>query len=399
MSLVWKLLRQHISIPQLLGFFLANLFGMFIVMLGYQFYCDVVPAFSSEDSFMSSDYLIVSKKLGMANTISGRSGIFTNTDIEDLESQPFVKGVGKFVRAEYQLQATMGVDGQSLINTELFFESVPDRFVDVPLKEWKYEPGRREVPIILPRSYVNMYNFGYAQSHHLPKISESVLGMVDVRILIHGNGKRDEFRGKVIGFSSRLNTILVPQAFMEWSNGEYAPGEQSDASRLIMEVTSPADERISQYVEDHGFEIEDEKLQAEKTMYFLKLVVGLVMIIGLIISALSFYILMLSVYLLLQKNAEKLENLLLIGYSTTRTARPYQLLTIGLNLLVFILALVLLWFVRGYYIDVIESVFPTIGSSSILPALSVGLILFVVVSIINLFVIWKKIMGIWKRKE
>ena len=31
MNLVWKLLRQHISIPQLAGFFLANLVGMFIV--------------------------------------------------------------------------------------------------------------------------------------------------------------------------------------------------------------------------------------------------------------------------------------------------------------------------------------------------------------------------------
>ena len=32
-TLVWKLLRQHISIGQLAGFFLANLFGMMIVLL------------------------------------------------------------------------------------------------------------------------------------------------------------------------------------------------------------------------------------------------------------------------------------------------------------------------------------------------------------------------------
>lgn len=31
MNLVWKLLRQHISIPQITGFLFANLFGMFIV--------------------------------------------------------------------------------------------------------------------------------------------------------------------------------------------------------------------------------------------------------------------------------------------------------------------------------------------------------------------------------
>ena len=40
-TLVWKLLRQHISIGQLAGFFLANLFGMMIVLLSVQFYNEV----------------------------------------------------------------------------------------------------------------------------------------------------------------------------------------------------------------------------------------------------------------------------------------------------------------------------------------------------------------------
>ena len=70
MNLVWKLLRQHISIPQLAGFFLANLVGMFIVMLGVQFYRDILPVFTSEDSFMKSDFLIINKKVGMGNALS-----------------------------------------------------------------------------------------------------------------------------------------------------------------------------------------------------------------------------------------------------------------------------------------------------------------------------------------
>ena len=52
MKLVWKLLRQHLSVPQMLGFAMANLFGLFIVLLGHQFYRDVMPVFTSADSFM-----------------------------------------------------------------------------------------------------------------------------------------------------------------------------------------------------------------------------------------------------------------------------------------------------------------------------------------------------------
>ena len=72
MKLLWKLLRQHISIGQFCGFIFANLFGMIIVLAGFQIYNDVLPVFTSEDSFMKADYLMVSKRIGTTNTLSGR---------------------------------------------------------------------------------------------------------------------------------------------------------------------------------------------------------------------------------------------------------------------------------------------------------------------------------------
>lgn len=399
MKLVWKLLRQHISIPQFAGFAFANLFGMLIVLFGFQFYHDVLPVFTQQDSFMKADYLIMSKKIGMGNTISGRSNTFSVNEFDEISSQKFVKKVGKFTSTEYKVDASMGVNGVNILNSELFFESVPDGFVDVPLKDWKYEAGDRVVPIILPRNYINMYNFGFAQSHSLPKISDGLMGMIDFQIFIQASGRKEQFKGKVIGFSSRLNTILVPQAFMDWSNREFAPGEHSEPNRLIMEVGNQADENISQYLEQHGYEVETEKLNAEKTTYFLRMMVTMVMVIGLIISALSFYILMLSIYLLVQKNSSKLENLLLIGYSPGNVSRPYQLLTIGLNVVVLIIAWGILYFLRSYYMDFIEALYPDIEDGSMMPAITLGLGLFLVVSLLNMFAIHRKVMNIWKRKE
>ena len=399
MKLVWKLLRQHISIPQFIGFSFANLFGMLIVLFGFQFYQDVLPVFTQQDSFMKADYLIMSKKIGMGNTISGRTNTFNGSEIDDVSSQKFVKKVGKFTSTEYKVDASMGVNGVNVLNSELFFESVPDGFVDVPLKDWKYEAGSHEVPIILPRTYINMYNFGFAQSHSLPKISDGLMGMIDFHIFIQANGKKEEFKGKVIGFSSRLNTILVPQAFMDWSNQQFAPNDHSDPTRLIVEVGNPADESITQYLDQNGYEVETDKLDAEKTTYFLRMMVSMVMIIGLVISILSFYILMLSIYLLVEKNASKLENLLMIGYSPSNVAKPYQILTITLNIAVLVVAWVVLFFVRGYYMDFIEAIFPDLSEGTMLPAVLLGISLFLIVSVINMIAIRRKVMSIWMRKE
>lgn len=399
MSLVWKLLRQHISVPQFAGFFFANLFGVLIVLSGFQFYRDVLPVFTAEDSFMKSDYIIVNKKIGTAGTLSGRDNTFNRSEIDELAARKFVSRVGQFTSTAYKVDASMGVNGTRVVNSELFFESIPDAFVDVPLKDWHYTPGEHVVPIILPRSYITMYNFGFAQSHALPKISDGLVGIIDLDIFISGNGHQDRFKGKVIGFSGRLNSILVPQSFMDWSNRRYAPDTEPAPHRLIIEVGNPADENIAKYMDSKGYDVEDGNLNAEKTTYFLRMMVSMVVIVGLIISALSFYILMLSIYLLVQKNASKLENLLLLGYSPGRVALPYQLLTVILNALVLVIVWIALYFIRSYYMSIIETLFPDIEDGSIVPAVGFGLLLFAGVSLLNLWVVRRKIMRIWHRKD
>ena len=396
MKLVWKLLRQHISWPQFVGFFFANLFGMTIVLLGYQLYCDILPIFTANDSFLKADYLVVSKKIGMANALGQQHSGFSKDEIADLQAQPFVKGVGQFTSTAYKAEATMGVSGMKILNSELFFESVPDPFVDVSLDNWHYTPGDSLVPVILPRSYIAMYNFGFAQNHSLPKINEGLVGMIDLHIQVQGKGGQGYFKGKVIGFSSKLNTILVPQSFMAWSNSHFSPDSGMPPSRLILDVTNPADQRIGTYLEDHNYELEDNNLDAEKTTYFLKLMVTLVMGVGVVISALSFYVLLLSIYLLVQKNTTKLQNLLLIGYSPSRVALPYQMLTLALNFAVLVASFSLLLMIRSYYIDIVETLFPDLPSTGVAATLGIGLVLFLFVTGINFAILWRKTISIWR---
>ena len=400
MNLVWKLLRQHLSIPQMAGFFFANLFGMIIVLLSVQFYQDVIPVFTAEDSFMRSDFLIVNKKIGTASTISGSSNTFNQTEVDDLAQQPFVSRMGKFTNANYKADVSMRVNGVSVLNNgEISFESIPDSFVDTPLRNWNYQPGEKTIPIILPRIYLTMYNFGFAQTHALPKLSDGLVGMIDFHIFVHGKHREAQFKGKVIGFSNRLSSILVPQALMDWSNDTFTPGETHAPTRLIVQVNNPSDPQFTKYLDQKGYEIENDKLNTEKTTYFLRLLVTMVVGVGLVISALSFYILMLSIYLLVQKNTHKLENLLLIGYRPAQVALPYQMLTIGLNLLIYGLALLAIFFARSYYMDLIETLFPNIEDGNMLPAIVVGALLFVLVSLSNYAIIARKIVHIWKRKD
>ena len=398
--LIWKLLRRHVSIGQLTGFFLANLFGMAIVLLAVQAYADLRPVLSGGDSFLKQDYLIAGKKTGTLGSLMGKNSTFTPEEIEDLRQQPFTVQVGCFTPSLFHVSAGMGIQGTGVdLSTEMFFEAVPDEFIDADLSQWHYDEATRTIPIIIPRNYLNLYNFGFAESRGLPKLSEGLTGLLRMDITLRGNGHVEHYKGRIVGFSNRLNTILVPQAFMEQANQALAPGQQAQPSRLILEVNNPADEAIARYFQQKNYETEGDALDDGKAAWFLRLLTGVVLAVGLVISLLSFYLLLLSIFLLLQKNAVKLENLLLIGHSPAQVALPYHLLATGLNVASLVAAIGCVSGLRAAYMDGLRRLFPALESGGTWPCLLTGGMLLLLTVMLNTSIIRRKILAISRLKE
>ena len=129
-KLVWKLLRQHISIGQLSGFFLANIFGMLIVLLSVQFYKDVLPVFTQGDSFMKKDYIIATKKISTLGSITGQSNTFSKDEIKELEAQkpedPSKNNVLSQIRSVYDVLLDPAAESSTKGN---FIRTIVDQIV------------------------------------------------------------------------------------------------------------------------------------------------------------------------------------------------------------------------------------------------------------------------------
>ena len=394
-SLMWKLLRKHISPSQLVGFSLASLIGLTIVILAVQFHQDVRPIFNDEESFIKKDYLIITRAVSTAGTLLGGSNEFTPDAIADIEAQPWCRKVGKFSSNDYSLFATLsvgGIGGRSM-GTMLFFESIPTEFIDVADSDWKFDPAKPEVPVIMSRDYLSLYNFGFAASQGLPQISEGIVSKVPLQFTMRGNGYNETLKGRIVGFSNRLNTIVVPQDFMKWSNERYGSGIDRNPSRLIVEVNSPGDVKMQRYLDDHGYQVAGDKMQQGKAQYFLNLVVTIVIIIGIIISLLSFFVLMLSIYLLLQKNTKKLQDLLLLGYSPSQVAKTYINMVAAINVTVLILAIIIMLVARSCYMPMLKALGTNGGT--IVIALVVAVIIMALITTGNIIAIKRKINSLW----
>ena len=170
-NLVKILLHKNVSASHIAGYALANLVGLAIVLTAIKFYSDANKILTGADSVVPSGYVVLSKHV---KALGGGDLAFKEEEIADLQSQPWVKDLGKFKSSQFSVNAMVNVGGRS-ISTALFFEAIPDRFIDITPSTWHYTPGNSTVPIILPKDYLSLYNFGFASSQGLPTVSEEII--------------------------------------------------------------------------------------------------------------------------------------------------------------------------------------------------------------------------------
>lgn len=383
-SIVWRLLRHNISAGQLAGFAAANLVGLVIVITAIQFYRDVTGVWGGEDSFVSKDYMIISPRVSTVGSFLGGDNSFSPDDISGLESQPWVRRVGEFTTASFNVYAEVNLGGRPL-GTALFLESIPDGFIDNKPDGWGYQPGA-PVPVIISRDYLTLYNFGFASSRGLPQVSEAMIGMVPLRLSLSGNGAQEWVEARIVGFSSRLNTIAVPGDFMKWANDRFAePGAPQAPRRLIVELATPGDPAARDYIDSHGWEVAGDKLDNGRAAYFLTVVTAVVVTVGVIISALAFFILLLSIWLLLQKNKMKLHDLMLLGYSPAEVARYYRIIVLAVNGGVLVVAVAVMLAAAHRWAAPLESIGITV--SSVWPTVAIAVAIVGVITAGNLVAI------------
>ena len=389
MNIIQRLLRKNLSMAQLVGFTLANFIGLLIVLLGLQFYTDVRSIWQDEDSFMQKDYLVINKRVSGSGLLTGERASFTADEIADIEKQSWVRKVGRFSSADYRLSASIEQAGRSM-STYMFFESIPSEFVDVDSDEWGYEEGDNVVPIIISKDYLSLYNFGFASSTGLPQFSETMIGSIPMRLRISSAKGSAELQGRIVGFSNRLNTILVPQEFMDWSNQRYGrtAGARADPSRLIIDVSSPGDVKIKDYIAEHGYEIAGDKANSTAS-YFLNVATGVVLAIGAVITILSLFVLLLSISLLMQKNRQKMHSLIMLGYELKEVGRPYRQLVVAVNAVAYLLAAGAMLAMRMLYIDAVRAM--GASETTVWLSLGVGAAITLAVVLFNIISINRKV--------
>lgn len=272
-----------------------------------------------DDDSLGSTFLTVSKRVTNENMGKPVTTLFTRTEIDALSAAPQVQELGVLTSNRFSVYATLNVSVG--FSTQMFLESVPDRFIDKKPENWSWQPGMVHVPIILSSDFLNLYNYGFALSQGLPQLSESSIKSLAFDLKIGNQDHGETYSAQVVGFSDRISSVLVPESFLEYGNKNFANGIPQAPSRLIVRVKDPSDHAFIDYLNTRGYVTNTEQLRWNKLRTVVDSVVSSIGLLAIILMAVGTLVFILFIELTITRARQSIALLLELGYSPTYIAK------------------------------------------------------------------------------
>lgn len=327
--MVRKLLFSQQRPIYLVGGIAGSLTGIILLLISVQLYFDFDRLINGSGDLNQPQYFVINKEVNVINTLFGGQKGFSDDEIKTLKSIDGVMDVAPLTPSHFKVGLSMGQEGMPGIPgmyTDLFFEAVPDEFIDVDQSKWKWNQTDSIIPIVVPRDYINLYNFGFAPTQDLPPLTEDMIGMATFNVTLTTSKGRIVYHGKIVGFTERINTILAPKSFVDYANKEFAnvePGQYS-SNRVIIRCKGPATVQLVEYFESNGYETSEESLRNSKYNSVLNVIMNICVVLGGVIIFLSLLIFLLYSQLVIAKSSYEIQTLTFIGHSPRNLVMTYM---------------------------------------------------------------------------
>lgn len=348
--------------------------------------------YSSKNQNETADFLVINKTITNAMMGQSAKSSFTPEEIATIKQQPFVQAFGLVTSSQYKV--VIQAPGDLHFATDMFFEAVPDSFLDVKNEDWKWSAGDRTIPIILPNDFLNLYNFGFSLSQDLPQISQETVKALPLQVSISNNLVTDPYMGHVVGFSDRISSFLVPASFMSWANEKYGTGTVAGTSRVIIKTPDPSNPALVKFLKDNGYTTNQDKLKFSKTRLIVQTIVSVVGFFGLILLFFALLVFSMFIQLVIASCKREIQLLVILGTAPKQLQRYLLKQFVPIYIIIGILSLVIVTGLQYWASATLATHQMQVSTWPGVPVLAGTLLVLALVYIVNLVTVRKYVNAI-----
>ncbi len=331
----------------------GTLLGLLLLLIPLQLFLDFRELLTQKTDLLNPQYMVLNKEVTLMGMASDKKQGFSLNEIDKLKHQPSVEEIAPFTSNNFYSFGVLGFgNGVPDFQTDLFLESVPDKFLDNLPSNWQWQPGN-DIPIILPTDFINLYNFSFAATHGLPQVSKSVVKMAPFTIVVDSLGKKLEFKAHIAGFSDRINTIIVPLPFLEYGNKSFSKTDNTEnkPGKIIVKSNDPTNAALTNYIARCGYETNQELLRNARLAGVLRVVAFALSLLGILIVILSATGFFQFAQLVLNRKSYEIKTLLLLGFYPKTIWRYYfKIFSIILSS-VFVLSIIVIFLFKPWFAE------------------------------------------------
>lgn len=284
-----------------------------------------------------ANFLVVNKIVSDNN--AGKTQL-SEEEIEGLKNQNFIDAVGIVTPSRFKVSAS---GGSSLpFYTDMFFESVPDNFLDIESKDWQWNEQSQFIPIVIPNMFLDLYNFGFASSQNLPQLSHDLIKQIPIQLNIQTAAGNKTYFARVVGFSDRISSILVPQTFMDWANEHFATEAPKGASRVIIRTKDPSNPQLTDYLKQHNLVTDSDKTRFSKYRKVVSYVVSISWFTGAAMFMFALLVFSLFIELTIASCKEEIKLLITLGSSPKQLKHFLMKQFFPANVLIMVVVLIVM---------------------------------------------------------
>ncbi|HEY5392293.1 MAG TPA: hypothetical protein VIJ57_09280 [Hanamia sp.] len=320
-----------------LGYF-GLAIGILLLLVSMQMFVNIQQLLRENNPRKSGGYDFISISKTITNSNMGKDNTFTTADINRLEEEPNISGVAPLISNKFRVRATAG----DIIpfSTDLFLESIDNNYIDTVPPTFKWQPGEITVPIIFSSDFLEMYNV-FAPAQGLPQLSAKTISSVNIILECSGPYGTQNFRGNIVALSDRINSLLVPKSFMNWSNWHFMQDTSVHASRVYIETKDANNPKLISFLDQQNYHLNKDKVKFSRIKSILQNIVSALGFFGILVIVLALLLFSFYLQLMIARSKNNLQLLLTLGYSPKWLAKSVAKTWIPVYLSVIIVALVI----------------------------------------------------------